>query len=117
MERLERRRANYGMPAALSSPSTGSAALSIEPSTPPEGGVSSKHAPEADARIVSLLRDAKCEARIGIFASDTMSEWSSLLDEGRPAFLKMLASRGVDKLTERQAIANSLGKAKREGRV
>ena len=39
------------------------------------------------------------------------------LSEGRPAFLRYLKDLGVSQLTERQRLANKLGRALREGRV
>ena len=50
-------------------------------------------------------------------AVDTLGIWLSTIDSGRPTFLKMLVARGVAKLGERQAIANTLGRLRRERRL
>ena len=50
-------------------------------------------------------------------ASETLAGMLERLEVSRPAFLKSLADLGVSKLADRQAIANKLGKAKREGRL
>ena len=66
-----------------------------------------------------ILADAKCDsARASLVDGCTMAEWMRMLEEqGRPAFLKSLASLGFEKLAERQAIANAVSRAKREGRL
>jgi len=68
--------------------------------------------------LPELLAEAKCHDRAPLVHSSSVSEWVALLKrDGRPAFLKMLVSLGFEKLSERQAITNALGRAQREGRV
>ena len=68
--------------------------------------------------VLELLQEAKCAERAPLTAACTMEEWKGAYEsDGRPAFLKMLVSLGFDKLAERQAIANAIGRARREGRL
>jgi len=91
--------------ASTSMPAT---STSIETSTNVAGALS----------LPELLAEAKCHDRAPLVHSSSVSEWVALLKrDGRPAFLKMLVSLGFEKLSERQAITNALGRAQREGRV
>ena len=47
----------------------------------------------------------------------TLKECISQLDDSRTAFLSTLKNLGCDKLPERQAVANAIGKAQRLGRL
>jgi surfactin synthase thioesterase subunit len=68
--------------------------------------------------VAELLVSASCSAHAALFGDCTVTEWVALLDSsGRPAFLRMLSERGVARLAERQAIANALGRARRENKV
>jgi medium-chain acyl-[acyl-carrier-protein] hydrolase len=83
------------------------------PSPPP-----APHPPSEPSMVVSeLLAEAGCSAWGETLGTQSMSDWLVQLEAGRPVFLKMLAQAGVSKLTDRQAIANALGKAKRAGRL
>ena len=67
--------------------------------------------------LAGVLSEAGCSSYAEQLKTQALDEWVRLLEESRPAFLKMLTELGVAKLPERQAIANKLGKAKREGRL
>ena len=72
----------------------------------------------AAERLVTVLEEAGC-ARLREHTKGVPIEaWLAKLDASRPAFLAMLQGEfAVTKLAERQAIANKLGKARREGRA
>ena len=77
---------------------------------------------EGDPRVRSILEDAGCDE--SFIASEPYARVNAdtwlweLRKHGRPAFLKRLQRDfGVDRLALRQAIANALAKAGREGKV
>ena len=74
-------------------------------------------ADQTDPKLVSVLEDAGCAALAEKFKGVAIESWVAAMEASRPAFLKSLQTSGVDKLSERQGIANKLGKAKREGRL
>ena len=67
--------------------------------------------------MLAILTEAGCPGHADLFRGSTLHECVAKLEASRPAFLKWLAELGVSKLSERQGIANKLGKAKREGRL
>ena len=72
------------------------------------------------SRLMGVLEEAGCAtaALLDATRSLTVETWLESLEASRPAFLKSLQEQyGVSKLAERQAIANKLSKAKREGRL
>ena len=64
--------------------------------------------------ITDLLRQASLE-QVPVDAQLTLSLLDTKLEEGRLALLTALKAAGVERLTDRQALANTLGKAKRLG--
>lgn len=67
--------------------------------------------------LQDLLTEAGCPSHASLFGEIALEECVEKLEASRPGFLKWLTELGVSKLSERQAIANKLGKAKREGRL
>lgn len=65
-------------------------------------------------KIDDLLRHA-CLEHLNIEPSVTLSDLKTHLEAGRPALLSALKSAGVEKLSDRQLLANTLGKAQRMG--
>ena len=64
--------------------------------------------------VAQLLAQAKLE-HVEISASMNLAQLTELYDSGRPALLSALKEAGLAKLPERQALANTLGKAARAG--
>ena len=94
------------------------AAPAAAPAAVPAAALPVIPADENDARLVTVLEEAGC-ARLREHTKGVPIEaWLAKLDASRPAFLAMLQGEfAVTKLAERQAIANKLGKARREGRA
>lgn len=88
-------------------------------SRPPiaNGGSSSSSRGGGGMTLAGVLSEAGCSAYAETLKSQALDDWVRRLEESRPTFLKMLQELGVAKLPERQAIANKLSKAKREGRL
>lgn len=77
---------------------------------------------EASAPYTSMLplvRDAGLSSDLGahLYERTTLHELQSYLTTNRPAFLGFLKSLGVEKLGERQALANALAKAEKQQRL
>ena len=68
-------------------------------------------------QLVELLAEAGCAELDDILSASSTAEWLEVFVTGRPAFLAMLRQAGVTKLPQRQAIANVVGKCRREGRI
>ena len=66
---------------------------------------------------VCSLPTSQCESYAETLSGASISAWLAAFEGGRVGFLKQLADSGVAKLADRQAIANALSRAKREGRA
>eukprot|EP00966_Prymnesium_polylepis_P179607 4158683-Prymnesium_polylepis.1 len=70
------------------------------------------------AQLVKKLKDKATAERLrqALDGGATLEWWSLLLEEGeRPALLRELQRLGIASLSERQAVANALGRARRDG--
>merc|ERR1712087_615330 len=67
--------------------------------------------------LAQLLAEAGRSMLADTVAGQSLDEWMSAFQAGRPAFLKSLVGWGITRLADRQAIANTIGKAMREGRL
>jgi len=80
-----------------------------------------RYVPESDDGPVSTLRQLlELEALTHLHAhlsGETLAGFAAALDASRPKFLGQLSRLGVSRLSDRQAIANAIARAKREGRL
>ena len=68
--------------------------------------------------VADVLREAGASKFASVAEGTSLGAWGSLLDySGRPAFLQMLKDLGVDQLRDRQAVANTFGRLRRDRRV
>ena len=67
--------------------------------------------------LAELLNEAGCAAYTDSLKDESLDAWLEQMAADRPAFLKHLQALGVAKLPERQKIANTMSKAKRENRL
>ena len=71
-----------------------------------------------DPRLMAVLMEVGCGHMRAAIGGQTAAGWVEAMEASRPSFLKRLQEEyGVGRLAERQAIANKLSKARREGRV
>ena len=74
--------------------------------------------PEQYATILNLLKASSLDHLFSTLNEKTsLSEMQSKLASNRPLLLNHLKDLGVEKLGERQALANALSKAEKEGRL
>jgi hypothetical protein len=66
------------------------------------------------SNVADLLQACSLEVEVD---STTLEELHTHLESGRPQLLNALKTAGVTKLGDRQALANAMSKAKREGRL
>ena len=74
--------------------------------------------PEQYATILNLLKASSLDHLFSTLNEITsLSEMQAKLASNRPLLLNHLKDLGVEKLGERQALANALSKAEKEGRL
>ena len=71
--------------------------------------------PSAASALRTFLAKAGLSHLAHVLSGETVSGWLARLESDRPAFLGRLQRLGVKRLAERQAIANGLSRAKRDG--
>ena len=69
----------------------------------------------SDLRPFLALAGLSHLLHLNLLAGETIRGWLGHLDADRPAFLSRLQRLGVHRLVDRQAIANALGRSRREG--
>jgi surfactin synthase thioesterase subunit len=67
--------------------------------------------------LLQLLQELNLDHLRAPLASETLASLSALLDNGRPALLAHMKAAGVERLPDRQALANKYSAAKRSGRL
>ena len=98
---------------ALSSTSAAAAAPPTTPTAPPTAPTS----PPTLGELATWARLSHLVTTASVDATEPLEALAALLQTGRPALLARIKALGVQKLSERQALANELTRALREGRV
>jgi hypothetical protein len=102
-------------PAAAPAAVDVSEAPAAAPAPPPLPPLPTIDADAPDPKLVAVLEEAGCGHLAPKVHGVPIEAWWREMEASRPAFLKRLQTDlGVEKLAERQAVANKLGKAKRE---
>ena len=100
-----------------SSPTSGEPSAPVAPPAPRQPSTPTPASSSVIHSLATLLDEIGLGHLEQLLCGESLSICLLRLSEGRPAFLRYLKDLGVSQLTERQRLANKLGRALREGRV
>jgi hypothetical protein len=104
-------------PTKAAASAAAAAAVDVSDDVDGHGGGGGHGAAAGDRSLASFLQDVGLAHLGALFGDVRLDDATAALAGGRTTYLADLKRRGVEKLSERQAIANQLAKAVREGKV